>query len=185
MPIWLAKLDGPFFIYLFVFVCVCKLYRCRITEFFMNLWHPVENFLMASESYEKDVRLSQTNQNLCQLPHGIVDYYKSGFQLSVYALLCSVIGLQTRVTFSTNQKQNQSAWRRLHAFALNSDWFIVPFAPVVIAQSNRPFSRWRHFTTTTRIHFVFPFKFKFCNPRREQRTIALISKTKQKTEGFW
>ena len=29
---------------------------------------------------------------------------------------------------------------------------------------NRPFARWRHFTTTTRILFVFPFTFKFGNP---------------------
>ena len=50
---------------------------------------------------------------------------------------------------------------------------------------NRPFARWRHFTTTTRIHFVFLFKFKFCNPRGEQRTIALINMIKQKPEGFW
>ena len=28
------------------------------------------------------------------------------------------------------------AWRRLHVFALNSDWFIALFAPVVIGQSN-------------------------------------------------
>ena len=28
----------------------------------------------------------------------------------------------------------------------------------------RPFARWRHFTTTTRIHFVFLFKFKFVIP---------------------
>ena len=31
-----------------------------------------------------------------------------------------------------------------------------------IASHNRPFARWRHFTTTTRILFVFPFIFKFC-----------------------
>ena len=29
---------------------------------------------------------------------------------------------------------------------------------------NRPFARWRHFTTTTRILFVFRFIFKFCTP---------------------
>ena len=29
---------------------------------------------------------------------------------------------------------------------------------------NRPFARWRHFTTTTRILFVFPFGFSFGNP---------------------
>ena len=29
---------------------------------------------------------------------------------------------------------------------------------------NRPFAQWRHFTTTTRILFVFPFTFKFGNP---------------------
>ena len=34
-------------------------------------------------------------------------------------------------------------------------------------------------------HFVFLFKFKFCNPRGEQRTIALINMIKQKPEGFW
>ena len=28
------------------------------------------------------------------------------------------------------------AWHRLHVFALNSDWFIALFAPVVIGQSN-------------------------------------------------
>ena len=28
----------------------------------------------------------------------------------------------------------------------------------------RPFARWRHFTTRTRILFVFPFIFKFGNP---------------------
>ena len=30
--------------------------------------------------------------------------------------------------------------------------------------ANRPFARWRHFTTTTRILFVFPFVFKFGIP---------------------
>ena len=29
---------------------------------------------------------------------------------------------------------------------------------------NRPFARWCHLTTTTRILFVFPFIFKFGNP---------------------
>ena len=28
------------------------------------------------------------------------------------------------------------AWRRLHLFALNSDWFIALFACIVIGQSN-------------------------------------------------
>ena len=28
---------------------------------------------------------------------------------------------------------------------------------------NRPFARWRHFTTTTRILHVFPFIFNFGN----------------------
>ena len=31
-------------------------------------------------------------------------------------------------------------------------------------QLNRPFARWRHFPTTTRILFVFPFTFKFGHP---------------------
>ena len=31
--------------------------------------------------------------------------------------------------------------------------------------TNRPFAPWRHFTTTTRILSVFPFNFKFGNPR--------------------
>ena len=34
---------------------------------------------------------------------------------------------------------------------------------LVIAM-NRPFARWRHFTTTTRILFVFLFIFKFGIP---------------------
>ena len=31
-------------------------------------------------------------------------------------------------------------------------------------RQNRPFAQWRHFTATTRIIFVFPFTFEFCNP---------------------
>ena len=45
----------------------------------------------------------------------------------------------------------------------------VDHAVLMLKSINRPFARWRHFTTTTRIHFVFLFKFKFCNPRGEQR----------------
>ena len=32
---------------------------------------------------------------------------------------------------------------------------------------NRPFSRWRHLTTTTRIHFVFALLLKFVNPAED------------------
>ena len=39
------------------------------------------------------------------------------------------------------------------------------FAKVNSAQfPSRSLERWRHFTTTTRIRFVFPFIFKFGNP---------------------
>ena len=51
--------------------------------------------------------------------------------------------------------------------------------------SYRPFSRWRHLTTTTRIHFVFAFLFKFVNAAEDYRTIALICTRKQQTKGFW
>ena len=33
-----------------------------------------------------------------------------------------------------------------------------------IQSDNRPFARWRHFTTTTRVLFAFSFIFKFGNP---------------------
>ena len=49
----------------------------------------------------------------------------------------------------------------------------------------RPFARWRHFTTTTRILFFFPLIFKFCNPSEVWITKALISTRKQNPEGFW
>ena len=49
----------------------------------------------------------------------------------------------------------------------------------------RPFARWRHFTATTRILFVFPFIFKFCNPSEVWITKALICTRKQNPEGFW
>ena len=39
---------------------------------------------------------------------------------------------------------------------------------------NRPFARWRHFTTSTRIIFVFPFIFKFDNLSEVSITKALI-----------
>ena len=38
---------------------------------------------------------------------------------------------------------------------------------IFIHVSNRPFARWRYFTTgtfTTRMHFVSPSTFKCCNP---------------------
>ena len=49
---------------------------------------------------------------------------------------------------------------------------------------NAPFARWRHFTTTTRILYVFPFIFKFGNPSEVYKTKALICTRKQNPEGF-
>ena len=51
--------------------------------------------------------------------------------------------------------------------------------PVIVERSNgeemnAPFVRWRHFTTTTRILYVFPFIFKFGNPSEVYKTKALI-----------
>ena len=38
---------------------------------------------------------------------------------------------------------------------------------------NRPFAQWCHFTATTRILFVFPFTFTFCNPKLAQESKTL------------
>ena len=47
------------------------------------------------------------------------------------------------------------------------------------------FARWRRFTATTTILFVFPFIFKFCNPSDVKITKDLICTRKQNPEGFW
>ena len=47
------------------------------------------------------------------------------------------------------------------------------------------FAWWRHFTTMTRILFVFSFIFKFVYPNEASITEALICTTKQNSEGFW
>ena len=41
-----------------------------------------------------------------------------------------------------------------------------------VQRVSRPFARWRHFNTTTRILFVFPFIFKFGNPSEVSMTRA-------------
>jgi len=51
--------------------------------------------------------------------------------------------------------------------------------------NNGPFARWRLFTTKTRIHFIFPFIFKFGSPGEVLLTKALICTRKQYPEGFW
>ena len=45
-------------------------------------------------------------------------------------------------------------------------------------------SPWCHFTTTTRIRFVFPFLLKFCNPQWSLNNNQHKLSRKQKTEGF-
>ena len=45
--------------------------------------------------------------------------------------------------------------------------------------NNRPFARWRHFFTTTRILFVFLFIFKFGNPSEILMTKVVICKEKK------
>ena len=40
---------------------------------------------------------------------------------------------------------------------------------------NRPFVRWRHFTTSTRHLFAFPFIFKFGNPSEVGKAKALFT----------
>ena len=52
------------------------------------------------------------------------------------------------------------------------------------SKSNRSFARWRQFTTTTGILFVFPFTFTFGHPGGVEITKALICPRKQNSEGF-
>ena len=79
----------------------------------------------------------------------------SGFQLNVesnyaFALVLIYYVCKTRATFSTNQKQNQNqshasvsrAWRRMHAFAVSSDWFAALFTFVVNVQMNCKICFW-------------------------------------------
>ena len=44
---------------------------------------------------------------------------------------------------------------------------------------NTTFARWRHLTTTTRVHLVFPFYLKFCNLSEVELTMILIFISKQ------
>ena len=74
----------------------------------------------------------------------------SSFQLSVesishFILLCSVIGLKNSCHFLIQWETKpivfsphafSRAWRQLHVFASNSDWFIALFMSVVISPNN-------------------------------------------------
>ena len=60
-----------------------------------------------------------------------------------------------------------------------SRYLIILHLLSFIISFNRPFARWRHFTSTIRILFVFPFIFKFFNPSEVWITKALISTRKQ------
>ena len=64
-------------------------------------------------------------------------------------------------------------------------YHLINFFSTSRNESNRRFLLGCHFTTTTRILFVIPFLFKFCNPSEVWITVSLICKRKQQTEGFW
>ena len=61
-------------------------------------------------------------------------------------------------------------WERAGQLLASCIFLFLLTVPEVSAKVNsaqftsRPLERWRHFTTTTRIRFVFPFIFKFGNP---------------------
>ena len=78
--------------------------------------------------------------------------------------------------------------RRFHAKILSNQWYIARIfqiwsttagrkwltgdfslrnGEIIWLTDNRPFSRWRHLTTTTRIHFVFALLLKFVNPAED------------------
>ena len=48
---------------------------------------------------------------------------------------------------------------------------------------NRPFSRRRHLTTAIRVHFIFPFLFKFANPSEIEK--KLIPHKKTANWSYW
>ena len=60
----------------------------------------------------------------------------------------------------SSRETENNAYAKFWADKERALWHVMVFSGVV----NRPFARWRHFTTTSRILFVFPFIFKFCNP---------------------
>ena len=43
-------------------------------------------------------------------------------------------------------------------------WIKANVFAIIFFPANRPFSRWQHLTTTTRIHFILALLFKFFNP---------------------
>ena len=55
----------------------------------------------------------------------------------------------------------------------------------LLPPQNRWLARWHYLTTTTRIHFYFPFIFRFFNHSEVQITKALICTRKQDPEKFW
>ena len=69
---------------------------------------------------------------------------------------------ETRTTTSTRFSQLVVLTRKPASFWLENVIAVVILLLVLARVS--PFARWRLFTTKTRIHFVFPFIFKFGNP---------------------
>ena len=62
-----------------------------------------------------------------------------------------------------NKHGTPNFWHR--ASKILSTGSTLHLGPIRLHVENRPFALWRHFTTTTRILFVFSVIFKFGNPR--------------------
>ena len=101
----------------------------------------------------------------------------SGFIFKVVTLLGSaaVLKIKKKINTMVDWLENPSFWLRTEVGLENGDrYFILEHTSqkvdnihraICFAYScNRPFAIWRHFATTTRILFVFPFIFKFGNP---------------------
>ena len=63
------------------------------------------------------------------------------------------------VVWDSCSKADQEHLNKLHR--------LPPVLLKATQSHNRPFSRWRHLTTTTRIHFVFALLLKFVNPAED------------------
>ena len=100
----------------------------------------------------------------------------SGFIFKVVTLLDSaaVLKIKKKINTMVDWLENPSFWVRTEVGLENGDGcFILEdtsqkvdniHRAICFAYScKRPFARCRHFTTTTRILFVFPFIFKFGN----------------------
>ena len=172
------------------FVCHSKILRKRCLQFLLGHFNSQEklktilmqNFGVTNKEHY-GVLWYFLEWSIDHFPSSKNSHFQNEAKCKIFVVKMRFSCMRIQIVFISMGLHLTSLWNRFETtlkWPIPSTWTHME----IRSTCNRQISRWRYLTTS-RIHFVFLFLFKFCNPRGVSKTKGVICTRKRNPKGFW